>query len=150
MLRKMRKRARLPSCSEPLRKRRPEGLRHGGGVNRAARLDDVLARLQLLIGILGAEEGAAGAGRELGEQIPDLGEMLGRAALIDNTAEELAELIDLEQRRRLAAEGGEQAGAGCQAVAAEMLGEAGGEKRLLDRVAGVILAAAAGGHADDV
>ena len=34
---------------------------------------------------------------ELGEQIPDLREVLGRAALVDHVGHEPAELVDLEQ-----------------------------------------------------
>ena len=70
-------------------------------MHAAAGLGDVLAWPLLLIGVLGAEEGAAGAGVELGQQVPDLGEVFRRVSLVDDAAEEVAELVDLEQAGRL-------------------------------------------------
>ena len=69
-----------------LLERRPEQLRHGGGVDAAAGLGDVLAWPLVLIGVLGAEEGAAGAGVELGQQVPDLSEVFRRVTLVDDAA----------------------------------------------------------------
>ena len=56
-----------------LLQRRPERLRHGGGMHATAGLSDVLTRPLVLVGVLGPEEGPAGAGAELGQEIPDLG-----------------------------------------------------------------------------
>ena len=63
----------------------------------------------------------AGAGRQFGEQIPDFGQVFGRAALIDHIGQEPAKLVDLEQRGRLADQRGDQPGAGCEPLAAEMM-----------------------------
>jgi hypothetical protein len=46
-----------------------ERLRYGRGVDAAAGLGDVLARPLLLVRVLGAEEAAAGAGVELGQDV---------------------------------------------------------------------------------
>jgi hypothetical protein len=96
---------------------RLERLRKGGGVDAAARLRDVLARPLLLVRVLGAEEGADGAGVELGQQDPNLGGVLPRMTLVDDVAEELPEIRRAGTGRRLAIERGEQPGTGRDAVA---------------------------------
>ena len=65
---------------------------------------------------------------ELGQQVPDLGEVLGRVPLVDDVAHELAELVELEQARGLAVERREQARAGGDAVAAEVALQPGGDR----------------------
>jgi hypothetical protein len=116
----------------------------------AAGLGDVLPRPLLLVGVLGAKEGAAGAGVELGQEVPDLGEILRRMALVDDVAQELPELVELEQAGGLTVERGQQAGAGRDAVAAEVALQARGNEGLFDGATGVVLAAGAAGHADHV
>ena len=49
---------------------------------------------------------------EFGQQVPDLGEIFGGAALVHHIGQELAELVDLEQAERLAYQRGDQPGAG--------------------------------------
>ena len=74
----------------------------------------------------------------------------GLRAPVGRGRQEHAELVDLEQDRRLAVHRGQQAGAGGDLVAAEMMGEAGFDEELVDDLAAVVLAGAGIGDADDV
>ena len=75
----------------------------------------------IAVGVFGAEEDAAGRGVEFGHVVEDGRDVLRAAPAIGGRRQEHAELVDLEQDRRLAVHGGQQAGAGGDLVAAEMM-----------------------------
>ena len=119
-------------------------------MDTGAGLDDVLARPLALISIFGAEEGGAGAGGEFREEVPDFREVLRRTALVHDIGHELAELVDLEQRGRLARQCGDEPCPRGQAFAAQMRRQAPLDEDLLDHLPSMILAAATLGDTENI
>ena len=72
------------------------------------------------------------------------------APTVGGGCEEHTELVDLQQQRRLAMQRGQEPGARSDLVAAEMPLEPGLEEELVNDLAGVVLARAAVGDANDV
>ena len=98
--------------------------------------------LAVAVGILGAEEDRAGHGVDLGHRIEDVRDVPRAALAVGCRRQEHAELVDLEQDRRLPVHRGQQPGARGDLVAAEVVAETGFDEQLGDDLAAVVLAGA--------
>ena len=105
--------------------RAPEVQRRRGAVDAQAGLVDVAALVAAVaVGVLGAEKDGAGGGVELGHGVEDVGDVPWAAPAIGRGREQHAELVELEQDGGLAVQGGQEARAAGDAVAAEEVSRA--------------------------
>ncbi len=144
-----RKRARLPSCSEPLLTPPQRG--PGTLTPWMAAQGSIMSYRGLSFwSAYSAPRKVPLPSREFGEQMSDLRVVLGRAALVDASRDERHEFVDLKQRGRFAAEGGDQPHSRREPLAPPIPVAPGLDHHLLDHLAGVILAAATLGDAEHV
>jgi hypothetical protein len=149
-LRKTRKRARLPSCSEPLfsaSQNGPGALTpwiEAQGSTMSWRGRSRWSAYSAPKKVVPALVASSVKRSQISERC------FGARRLSATLASELAELVDLEQRRRLPGQRGDETRARGDALAAEMIRQPRLEQDLLDRLSRVVLAAAALGDAEHV
>ena len=124
-----------------------EVLGHGRAVHAHARLIDHLVPLLVRVGL--APEDRVGAAVELHERCQHV-EQVGGLLRVADGAKEAAELVDLEQDRRLCLHCGDKPRVRCQVLVPLVLDHVGGEEDVLVDLAGVVLARPGGRDADAV
>ena len=125
--------------------------RRGCAIDAQAGLIDVTPFvLAVAVGVFGSEKNPARRRVEFGHVIENFGDVARTAPAIGGRGQEHAELVDLEQDRRLAVDCGQQPCTGGNLVAAEIPDKPGFDEELVDDLAGVVLARSGIGDADDV
>ena len=107
------------------------------------RLDDVAARVLLLVRVFRAEEHAIGRRVQLRQVIDDLGEMARRALPVGHPLQEHAELVLLKQDRGVPERRSQQARSARDLVAAKVAAQLRSGERAVDDFAARVLARAA-------